>query len=99
MSMAKVTQLVDRGLPNNPPATAPRNRGVGDLRNTIPPSGKAIPGDEEATIEAMEGEATDATTAGSESLPQNPATAPGSHRSNIPGNVGSLISPPGWNVP
>jgi hypothetical protein len=93
----------NRGIPTPPPASAPRDSGLGRLKNTVRPSGKALPNaiprDEEATIKAMTTEAEDGTTAGADNLPKNPATAPGSHRSNIPGGVGNLIAPPGVNVP
>jgi hypothetical protein len=101
--MTKVNKLVDRGLPAPAPASAPRSRGVGDLTNTVVPSGKpvnnAIPQDEQATIVGMEELAEDGTTAGSEGDPQDPRFAPGSHRSNIPGGVGNLIAPDTYNVP
>ncbi len=101
--MAKISQLVSKGLPNNPPATAPRNRGVGNLKNTVAASGKvvpnAIPQADKGVIAGMEKAGEEAVEEGAENAPMHSATAPGSHRSNIPGNVGSLVAPTGWNVP
>ena len=79
-----------------------KSSGVGNLKNPrVAGQGarKAIPPADEGTIRGMMSEAVDGTTAGADGLAQNPATAPGSHRGNIPMGVGDLMSPPGWNVP
>jgi hypothetical protein len=55
------------------------------LKDTVVPSGKAVPNaiprDEEATIKGMETAGMEGVEAGAEGLPRNPATQPGAQRS------------------
>jgi hypothetical protein len=76
---------VSRGLPAPAPSKGPRDSGLGDLRNTVVPSGKAqpdgIPPEYSSTIKALEAAGVEGVEAGAEGLPRNPATQPGSQRS------------------
>jgi hypothetical protein len=83
--------------------SAPRGSGVGRVKATVVGSGKpvpnAVPRDEEPTIKGMETAAIEGTTAGAESLPQNPATAPGSNKSIPPPFRDAIVPDPNWHVP
>ncbi|HMH48511.1 MAG TPA: hypothetical protein VK538_12460 [Solirubrobacteraceae bacterium] len=92
---------VDRGIPTPEPTGSPRGSGVGRLKDTVRPSGKAqpnaIPAADEAVIKGMEQAGQEGVQAGA--VGEAPKHPPGSQRDNLPPEVRNLIADSSINVP